>query len=128
MKNEYEIIEKKVGTPTFIYSEYILKNNIKRIKDAILDTHLNNKINIYIAYFVNSNPNLFKILIKERIGLTLQSIEEWYQLDKFGISKTPIVVSPTSLSLDDLNFFFVGKFISLDYNFGSGFIFTLISP
>ena len=106
MKNIlYKKIIQEVGSPVFIYNQATLTSNIKKIKEAISKAGIINQISIYPTYFTNSNPYFFRLLDHMGFGVTIQSVEEWYQLDKFELSEMPIMVSPTALSDEDLNFF-----------------------
>jgi len=107
-KETYERIISSCRTPVFVYSEPTLKKNIERIRDAIRHSDLDNQVIISAAYFTNSNPHLFKILEGLRIGATLQSTEEFYQLEKHGLDNIEKIVSSTALSDEDLEFF-IGK-------------------
>src|SRR3989338_1994014 len=102
--NRYRKIVEHCGTPTFIYSEKTLKGNVQRIKRALDDASLADRVDIYAAYFTNSHPRLFEILAEQGIGATLQGVEEYHQLHSWGL-KLPLVVSPTCLSDKDLEFF-----------------------
>ena len=103
-KNVYARIVGECGTPVFIYSEPALKKNIARIQNAIRDSGLGNQVSIFVAYFTNSSPHLFRILERLGVGATLQSIEECYQLEKLGLGEITKIVSPTALSDEDLQF------------------------
>ncbi len=105
MNSTYKNIVEQCGTPTFAYSEETLLNNIRRVKKAVSVAGLEERVKIYVAYFANSNPHLFRILTESGVGITLQSIEEWHQLEQFGLEDSDITVSPTALSDDDLDFF-----------------------
>ncbi len=94
-----------VGTPVFAYAEDTLLDNIHRIRDAVSSSGIENKVNIYVSYFANSNPHIAAILQREGVGLTLQSPEENEHLKEHGISSIGKVVSPTHLSKKDVEYF-----------------------
>jgi diaminopimelate decarboxylase len=91
------------GTPTFIYSEDALRKNITRIQDAARRQGLENRISLYVAYFANSNPHLFKIVSQCGAGILIQTAEEYFQLKKFHLEKNSIV-SPSFLSDTEIDF------------------------
>lgn len=91
------------GTPTFVYSEAVLKANIARILNAAQKFGLHGRVDLYVAYFCNSNPNLFKIVIKENAGILLQSKEEYIQIEKSGL-RAGVIVSPSFLSDQEIDF------------------------
>ena len=95
-------IAENIGTPTFIYSEAVLKKNVQRIRSAILSSGLKNKVEIHVSYFANSNPHLMSILAGLDVGVTIQSREENEHLRNIDVQK---IVSPTHLSTEDLNYF-----------------------
>lgn len=101
----YREVAKHCGTPTFVYSEKSLKDNIQRVKNALVEANLTDRVKVYVAYFTNSHPRLFKILADQGVGTTLQSREEYYQLKSFGLHEIERVVSPTALSDKDSEFF-----------------------
>lgn len=94
-----------VGTPLFVYSEETLERNLKRIDAAIAQNGLRGRVKKYVAYFTNSHPHLFKTIINKRNGVSIQSREELAQLDEFGLGNSEIIVSPTALSDQDLDYF-----------------------
>ncbi|MEK6825277.1 MAG: hypothetical protein AABY00_00665 [Nanoarchaeota archaeon] len=100
-----QAIIETVGTPTFVYSENTLIANVKRVIQAISTSGIQNKINLYVSYFANSNPHLASLLESWKVGLTLQSLEENEQLKRFGLNSISKVLSPTHLSREDLNYF-----------------------
>lgn len=102
--SQLKVIVSSQGTPTYIYSESILTANVQRIKQAVANSGLQNRVIINASYFSNSNPHLFKILENLGVGATLQSVEENEQLKRYDLS-IPRIVSPTHLSKNDLNYF-----------------------
>ena len=106
--NHYQKIVETCGTPTFVYSEATLLQNVQRIKEAIKWSDLEGRVDINAAYFANSNPHLFGMLAAEKIGATVQRVEEVEQLRKFSVD-IPMVVSPGVLSDEELNYFLVKR-------------------
>ena len=103
MQKEISKIISSVGTPVFVYDEKILLANIQRIFNAGLKYNLDDRIKIYIAYFANSNPHLFKAIQKKKIGILLQTREEYIQAKRFNLINN-IVVSPSFLSDSEIDF------------------------
>ncbi len=96
-------IVENIGTPCFIYDKAVLDQNIQRVFTSASHHELNERIKIYISYFSNSNPALFSEIKNEKIGLLLQTEEEWYQLQKGGLQKN-MLVSPSFLSNEEIDF------------------------
>ena len=95
----------EVGSPTFIYVEKTLSDNIQRVREAISHSGIQNKFQVHVSYFANSNPNIASILFNEQVGMTLQSIEENEQLKSHSLTDISRIVSPTHLSRKDLEYF-----------------------
>lgn len=121
------------GTPTFVYSESVLKANMTRILSAASKYGLRGRIDLYVAYFCNSNPHLFNLIIGTEVGVLLQTIEEYVQLQKVNLH-AKMVVSPAVLSDQEIDFwvrkripvnfssleevrYFVSKYKNLSLNF-----------
>ncbi|MBI2631386.1 hypothetical protein HYW75_00090 [Candidatus Pacearchaeota archaeon] len=102
-------IVKEVGSPAFIYIEATISDNIARVRRAISNSGIQNKVNLYVSYFANSNPHIAAILANEEVGLTLQSIEENEQLEAHNLKSIPRIVSSTHLSRKDLEYFLKGN-------------------
>ena len=112
--NVYKKIIESVGTPVFVYSEEALKRNINRVCRACFGAGLGSQLDIYVPYFTNSNPHLFRILTQEGLGVNLQTVEELHQLTGFGLKGVDIRVSPSVLSDEDLTFFLnKGMFVNV---------------
>ncbi len=92
-----------VGTPFFLYDEATLVGNIDRILNAAQKHGLSGRISVFLAYFANSNPHLFKIVQERGLGIAVQGVEEWSQLERFRLTER-IVVSPSFLSGNEIDF------------------------
>lgn len=103
MRDYISKIISSVGTPVFVYEEKTLFGNIRRILDASEKCGIRDRVKIYIAYFANSNPHLFKIIQNNRLGILLQTKEEYVQVKKFGLAND-IVISPSFLSDKEIDF------------------------
>jgi len=101
--NKLKLVAEEIGTPFFIYDGDVLKRNIERLFAAVDNKGLGGRVKIFVAYFANSNPNIFLKIISEKVGILLQTKEEYQQLKKFGIN-TKMVVSPSFLSDSDIDF------------------------
>ena len=62
-------IAQHVGTPVFIYSEEQLLRNVTRIKEAARSAGLDERIELYIPFFPNSNPHVLRSLPGAGVGL-----------------------------------------------------------
>lgn len=91
------------GTPMFVYSEAVLKSNLDRILEAAHRHGLRKRIDLYIAYFCNSNPHLFNLIAQKGCGILLQTKEEYAQLRKFGL-KAKLMLSPSVLSDTEIDY------------------------
>lgn len=96
-------IVNKISTPVFVYEETKLTNNIRGILDAAAQYKLEKRIKIYIPYFCNSNPYLFKLFSGIGTGIVLQDEEEYYQVKKHKLANN-IIVSPAFLSDEEIDF------------------------
>jgi diaminopimelate decarboxylase len=94
----------KVGTPLFVYDSAIITNNLKRIFDSAEKYGLEKRLKLYVSYFSNSNPHLSRIIKDSGVGILVQTEEELYQLEKFSLASKDIMVSPTYLSNDQIDF------------------------
>ncbi|MFA7252352.1 MAG: hypothetical protein WC027_00650 [Candidatus Paceibacterota bacterium] len=94
---------KKINTPFFIYDEAILNRNINRIIEASKNANIGGRIRLFASYFTNSNPNLFKSIQNESVGILLQTPEEWHQLKPFGLNRE-MITSPSFLSNEEIDF------------------------
>ncbi len=104
IKNKLKCIVQSCKTPTFVYLENNLVNNIARIKSVIKKSGIKNNVNIYVSYFANSNPHIVSLIKEYGLGLALQSLEENEHLKKFNLNLMKII-SPTHLSKEDLDYF-----------------------
>ncbi len=94
----------KVGTPLFIYDEKVIIENISRIIKTAEKYGLKERIKLFVPYFTNSNPHISKIIKSCDVGILVQTEEEYYQLAKFGLVDDEIMVSPTYLSDNQIDF------------------------
>lgn len=101
-KTDLRSIADCVGTPVFIYSERQLLRNIMRIKDAAKCAGMDQKIELYIPFFPNSNPHVLSSLRDAGIGLLLQVPGEHKLLQRFGFDK--FIVSPGHVCDDEIGF------------------------
>src|SRR5262249_573363 len=95
-------IAKHVGTPVFIYSEQQLLKNVARIKDAARTAGIEQRIELYIPFFPNSNPHVLRALQSAGVGLLMQVPGEYKLLPRFGFNK--FIVSPGHVSDDEIGF------------------------
>lgn len=101
--NRLKKINEQIGTPFFVYNQQILNKNIDRIFEVAKKVDLGNRIFIFLSYFANSNPNIIKRITNSKIGVLLQTQEEYYHLQKFDVDSS-IVVSPSFLSNQEIDF------------------------
>lgn len=105
-------IVKMLGTPIFVYSSSVINNNINRMIEAANRFNLSDRIKVYVSYFSNSNPQLHSFVKDKRVGLLLQTEEEYHHLQKFNINKD-LVASPSFLSEFEIDFW-VSKNITVN--------------
>ncbi|HKS46390.1 MAG TPA: hypothetical protein VJT49_15015 [Amycolatopsis sp.] len=99
---DLRLIRDQVGTPVFIYSEAQLVRNVNRIKSAAAAAGIDNRLELYIPFFPNSNPHVLGSLRDLGVGLLLQlpgehAIATQFRFDKF-------IVSPGHVSDDEIAF------------------------
>jgi diaminopimelate decarboxylase len=94
---------RKINTPLFIYDATILNRNIDRIIEAAKMANMENRVRLFASYFTNSNPNLFRSIQNEFVGILLQTPEEWHQLKLFGLNRE-MIASPSFLSNEEIDF------------------------
>jgi diaminopimelate decarboxylase len=97
-----QLIEEKVGTPVFIYSEERLLKNIDRIKRSAQAAGLGGRVELHIPFFPNSNPHVLKPLQRMDVGLLVQLPSEYRILRSFGFEK--FIVSPGHVGDDEIGF------------------------
>jgi diaminopimelate decarboxylase len=100
--SDLQLIAKRVGTPVFIYSEEQLLRNVQRIKDAVIDAGIDNRVEFYVPFFPNSNPHVLKPFQQLDIGLLLQLPSEYELLRRFGFNK--FIISTGHVSDKDIDF------------------------
>ncbi len=100
---QLKTIARLEGTPVFVYSEAVIRRNVRRILGAADRYGLRERIGLYAAYFCNSNPHLFRIVREEGAGILLQTKEEYVQLQQAGV-RGNMTVSPAVLSDDEIDF------------------------
>jgi diaminopimelate decarboxylase len=101
-KADLRSIADTVGTPVFIYSEAQLLKNVARVKDAARAAGIEDRIELYVPFFPNSNPHVLKALQGEGVGLLLQVPGEHKLLPRFGFDK--FIVSPGHISDAEIGF------------------------
>ncbi|MET0133278.1 MAG: hypothetical protein ABW215_06760 [Kibdelosporangium sp.] len=99
---DLRLIAEQVGTPAFIYSEDQLLRNATRIRNAARAAGLENRVELYIPFFPNSNPHVLRPLKDMGFGLLLQVPGEYSVLRDFGFDK--FIVSPGHVSDDEIGF------------------------
>jgi diaminopimelate decarboxylase len=101
-KADLNLISECVGTPVFVYSEEQLAKNVGRIRAAAADAGINERVELYVPFFPNSNPHVLKPLQKLGAGLLLQLPNEYKLVRTFGFDK--FIVSPGHVSDDEIGF------------------------
>src|SRR5215212_5090401 len=71
-KADLRPIVERVGTPVFVYSEEQLLRNVARIKDAARAAGIDERVELYVPFFPNSNPHVLQALQGTGVGLLLQ--------------------------------------------------------
>ena len=62
------LIQQRVGTPVFVYSEEQLISNVRRIRQAAAAAGLEDRVELYVPFFPNSNPHVLKPLQNAGVG------------------------------------------------------------
>lgn len=101
-KANLKTIAEAVGTPVFVYSEEQLLRNVGRIKDAAKAAGIDDRVELYIPFFPNSNPHVLRSLQSAGVGLLLQLPGEHELLRRFGFER--FIVSPGHVSNDEIGF------------------------
>ena len=101
-KDIQKIVE-QIGTPVYVYEQKALEANIGRIQNSLEKYGLKERIRPYVAYFANSNPHLFKIVVAKGFGIVMQTQEEFAQLKGNGLSDD-VILSPSFLSDAEIDY------------------------
>lgn len=99
---DLRLIGEHVGTPVFVYSERQLRRNVDRISAAAAAAGLDDRVELYIPFFPNSNPHVLRPLQDMGVGLLLQLPGEYEILSRFGFDK--FIVSPGHVSDEEIAF------------------------
>jgi diaminopimelate decarboxylase len=91
-----------VGTPVFIYNEAQLVRNVNRIKSAAVAAGIDQRLELYVPFFPNSNPHVIRPLLDLGVGLLLQLPGEYAILTEFGFDK--FIVSPGHVADEEIAF------------------------
>lgn len=105
-------ITDSVGTPTFVYSEKRLQNNISTILEAAeAEGFSKSRLRLFLPFFANSNPHLLRTVVPTSAGLLLQVREEFEMLKSLApdtvqaaSSAESFAVSSTYLTNEDIDF------------------------
>jgi diaminopimelate decarboxylase len=97
---DLQLIAQRVGTPVFVYSEDRLLKNVRRVKDAAKAAGLDQRVELYVPFFPNSNPHILRPFQNESVGILLQLPAEYEVLLRFGFDK--FIVSPGHVSDDEI--------------------------
>ena len=97
-----EELVKKFDTPLYVISEKRIRDNYRRLHDALIQEY--DKIRIFYAAKANSNLNVLKILQTEGAFLDAVSPGEVFLASKAGFSPERILFTGTSVRTDELNF------------------------
>lgn len=100
-RSDLQLIAAEAGTPVFVYSEEQLQRNIDRIQGAAVTAGIDNRVELYVPFFPNSNPHILKPLQAAGIGILLQLPSEYEILRKFGFDK--FIISPGHVSDDEIS-------------------------
>lgn len=95
-------IKDQVGTPVFLYSERQLRHNVERIRTAAVAAGIEDRVELYVPFFPNSNPHVLRPLQDMNVGLLLQLPGEYEILSRFGFDH--FIVSPGHVSNEEISF------------------------
>ncbi len=96
-----DIVE-KYGTPVYVYSGSRIRENYRRLYDALKERY--DKIRIHFAAKSNTNISILKILKEEGAKLDTVSVGEIYLALKAGFRPQDILFTGTNVSDDELNY------------------------
>lgn len=88
------------GTPTYVYSESRLRQNYRRLRDAVR-THYDG-YEIYYALKVNGNPALVEVLRSEGAGADCATLQEVEIARHAGVPAERILFTGAFISRDEL--------------------------
>lgn len=88
------------GTPTYVYSESRLRQNYRRLRDAVR-THYDG-YEIYYALKVNGNPALIEVLRTEGAGADCATLQEVAIARHAGVPAERILFTGAFISRDEL--------------------------
>ena len=97
------------GTPLFIYSSGVIKDNFKRYKDEIRDDDL-----ICYAVKANSNLHILKLLVSQGSGFDVVSGNELKRCLTAGADKKKIVFSGVAKSIEEIKFAIESDILSIN--------------
>ncbi len=99
----------RYGTPVYVYSGTRIKDNYRRLYDALQKRY--DKIRIHFAAKSNTNLSILKILKEEGSGLDTVSVGEIYLALKAGFRPQDILFTGTNVSDGDLDYLIDSKVI-----------------
>jgi diaminopimelate decarboxylase len=82
-----QLIGRDVGTPVFVYSEERLFRNVQRIRQAARAAGIEQRIDLYVPFFPNSNPHILRQFRDLDIGILVQLPAEYEILRQHGHNK-----------------------------------------
>ncbi|MEX2984143.1 hypothetical protein [Streptomyces sp. C36] len=99
---DLRLIAEQVGTPVFVYSEAQILKNVRRVKDAARAVGLEERVELYVPFFPNSNPHVLRPLRDAGVGILLQLPSEHRLLKRFGFDR--FIVSPGHVADEEIAF------------------------
>ena len=93
-------LAEKYGTPTYVYSENIIRDNFRRLQGAFLKYY--DDFKIFYALKANNNPAIVSIFIQEGAGIDAASINEVFLAKKIGILNNDIIYTGNYISDKDI--------------------------
>ncbi|CEG12351.1 Diaminopimelate decarboxylase [groundwater metagenome] len=94
-------ISEKFGTPTYVYFEEILRENVQKYFDAFNNYK---EFKLMYAYKANTNPEICKILKNLNVGTDAVSLGELYAAKSLGLNPENVIFTSNGKTDEGLEF------------------------
>ncbi len=94
-------ISEKFGTPTYVYFEEILRENVQKYFDAFNNYK---EFKLMYAYKANTNPEICKILKNLNVGADAVSLGELYAAKSLGLNPENVIFTSNGKTDEGLEF------------------------
>ncbi len=96
---DLETIAQKYGTPTYVYSESILRRNVQVLKEAFIDRGFK----VSYAMKANSNPAILKLFRDYGLGVDIVSAGEYKMAERVGFTGPEINFAGVGKTIAELD-------------------------